>query len=232
MASKLSQSGRQEVTSSHQNQFKPFQWINGNMHCKPFWKSPSPEEIPRHLLWMPSNYYQNRLVCPTHSKPNAETWRFVAEKEFIQKAAKCGDGRTASDLPPQRQGAWDIYGIKKQGGLRLGVTWLVGRGTFSTVVFVTVSAWTTNLGWRGGWKNTHLAPCTYVRWYPPARILEWIATFFSRGFTRPRNRTCVSWVSLQVDSLPLSHQGSPSCPLLTGNVCQSHTSQGARCPTL
>ena len=23
-----------------------------------------------------------------------------------------------SDPPPQRQGAWDIYGIKKQGGLR------------------------------------------------------------------------------------------------------------------
>ena len=120
MASKLSQSGRQEVTSSHKNQFKHFQWINGNMHYKPFWKSSSSEEIPRSLLWMPSNYYQNRLVCPSHSKPNTETWRFSAEKEFIQKAAKRGDGRTASDLPPQRQGAWDIYGIKKQGGLRLG----------------------------------------------------------------------------------------------------------------
>lgn len=69
---------------------------------------------------MPSNYYQNRLVCPSHSKPNTETWRFAAEKEFIQKAARRGDGRIASDLPPQRQGAWDIHGIKKQGGLRLG----------------------------------------------------------------------------------------------------------------
>ena len=37
-----------------------------------------------------------------------------------------------------------------------------------------------------------------------ARILEWVATSFSRGSSWLRDR-----IHLQVDSLPLSHQGSP-----------------------
>ena len=36
-----------------------------------------------------------------------------------------------------------------------------------------------------------------------ARILEWVAFLFSRGSSPPRSPT------LQVDSLPASHQGSP-----------------------
>ena len=37
-------------------------------------------------------------------------------------------GEQVSDLPPRRWGAWDIYGIKKQGGLRPGERWLeVGK---------------------------------------------------------------------------------------------------------
>ena len=43
-----------------------------------------------------------------------------------------------------------------------------------------------------------------------ARILEWVAISFSRRSFWPRDWTCVSCKSpaLQVDSLPLSHQGS------------------------
>ena len=37
-----------------------------------------------------------------------------------------------------------------------------------------------------------------------ARILEWVATSFSRGSSRPRNRTQVS--ALQADSLPTELQ--------------------------
>ena len=58
--------------------------------------------------------------------------------------------------------------------------------------------------------------CNRVDWSPPgssvygtlqARILEWVAISFSRATFQPRDRTCVS--CLQVDSLPLSHLGSP-----------------------
>jgi hypothetical protein len=38
--------------------------------------------------------------------------------EFIHKAAKCKE-TGISNLPPQEQ-VWDIYGIKKQGDLKLG----------------------------------------------------------------------------------------------------------------
>ena len=43
-----------------------------------------------------------------------------------------------------------------------------------------------------------------------ARILEWVAISFSKGSCWPRDGTQVSWQlpALQVDSLPLSHQGS------------------------
>ena len=59
-----------------------------------------------------------------------------------------------------------------------------------------------------------------MNWAPPrssvhgifwARLLEWLAVFFSRGSFQPRDRTCVSTSPvLQADALPLSHQGSPS----------------------
>ena len=44
-----------------------------------------------------------------------------------------------------------------------------------------------------------------------ARILEWVAIPFSRGSSRPRDRTCVSYVSLhwQAGSLPLAPLGNP-----------------------
>ena len=49
-----------------------------------------------------------------------------------------------------------------------------------------------------------------VRGIPQARILEWVAIPSSRGYYRPRDRTQVSCIScMQVDSLPLSHWGSP-----------------------
>ena len=45
-----------------------------------------------------------------------------------------------------------------------------------------------------------------------ARILEWIAISFSRGSFRSKDWTSISYGPvLQVDSLSLSHQGSPYC---------------------
>ena len=45
-----------------------------------------------------------------------------------------------------------------------------------------------------------------------ARILEWFAIAFSRGSSQSRDRTCTDrW------TLPLSHQGSPSCVLNAHN---------------
>ena len=44
-----------------------------------------------------------------------------------------------------------------------------------------------------------------------ARILEWVATPFSRGPSQPKDQTNISTSpALQVDSLPLSHLRSPS----------------------
>ena len=44
-----------------------------------------------------------------------------------------------------------------------------------------------------------------------AIILEWVAISFSRGSSQPRDQTCISCIGRrwQVNSLPLSHQGSP-----------------------
>ena len=47
-----------------------------------------------------------------------------------------------------------------------------------------------------------------------ARILEWVATSFSRGSSRPWDRT-VPLLHWQAGSLPLSHQGSPYANTLT-----------------
>ena len=59
-----------------------------------------------------------------------------------------------------------------------------------------------------------------MNWAPPgssvhgifwARLLEWLAVFFSRGSFQPRDQPCVSMSPvLQAAALPLSHQGSPS----------------------
>ena len=44
-----------------------------------------------------------------------------------------------------------------------------------------------------------------------ARTIEWVAISSSRGSSRPRNWTCIfSLLHWQVDSLPLSHLGSPT----------------------
>ena len=55
-------------------------------------------------------------------------------------------------------------------------------------------------------------PCSSARGISQTRILEWVAISFSRGSSQPRDRTyLLHW---QVDSLPLSHEGSPTAPLL------------------
>ena len=64
---------------------------------------------------------------------------------------------------------------------------------------------------------SHVTLCDSMDYSPPgssvpgilrARILEWVATFSSRGFSQPRdpNSSLLDW---QVDSLPLSHPESP-----------------------
>ena len=49
-----------------------------------------------------------------------------------------------------------------------------------------------------------------------ARILEWVAISSSRGFSQPRDQTCVSCVSpaLQAGSLPLAPPGKSQKPLI------------------
>ena len=53
-----------------------------------------------------------------------------------------------------------------------------------------------------------------------ARILEWVATLFSRGSSQPRDQTYVSYVSLYCRQVlyPLSHLGSPSPTLHPSNI--------------
>ena len=55
-------------------------------------------------------------------------------------------------------------------------------------------------------------PGSSVQGISQTRILEWVAISFSRGSSRPRDGTyLLHW---QVDSLPPSHEGSPTAPLL------------------
>ena len=57
----------------------------------------------------------------------------------------------------------------------------------------------------------HSPPGSSVHGILQARMLEWIAISFCRGSSQPRDRTCVSCVSLalQVDSLPVEPSGKP-----------------------
>ena len=83
--------------------------------------------------------------------------------------------------------------------------------------------------------------CNSVDFSPPgssihgilqARILEWVAIFFSRGYSWPRNQT---WVSLIVGRLyHLSHQGivvfcSPCCLLQAALMLGPSWLQSMRC---
>ena len=51
-----------------------------------------------------------------------------------------------------------------------------------------------------------------VRGILQARTLAWEAFPFSRGSSQPRDRTQVRSPALQVDFLPVDHQGSPRIP--------------------
>ena len=64
-----------------------------------------------------SSCYQIRFFAQRAATQNAKMPRFTAKEGFIQKAAKWEDGRASLRC---RQGAWDIYGIQKQGG---GLPW-------------------------------------------------------------------------------------------------------------
>ena len=57
-------------------------------------------------------------------------------------------------------------------------------------------------------------PGSAVHGISQARILEWAALPSSRGFSQPRDKTCISYVSCllyQACSLALGHLGSPGC---------------------
>ena len=61
-------------------------------------------------------------------------------------------------------------------------------------------------------------PGSFVRRILQARILEWVAMPSSRGYSQPRDRTCVSYVSCSAKQV-LYHQcylGSPDFPLKSG----------------
>ena len=59
----------------------------------------------------------------------------------------------------------------------------------------------------------HSLPGSSVRGILQARILEWVATSYSRGSSRPRDRNCVSRVSCvgRRISLPVPPPGKPMC---------------------
>ena len=64
----------------------------------------------------------------------------------------------------------------------------------------------------------HSLPGSSVLGNFQARILEWVAISFSRGSSQPRDRIHVLYLlHWQADSLPLSHQGSPSSEIETLN---------------
>ena len=53
---------------------------------------------------------------------------------------------------------------------------------------------------------------SFVHGISQARILEWVAVSFCKGFSRPRDRTCISFIGKWI-SLPLRHLGSPHTTL-------------------
>ena len=59
-------------------------------------------------------------------------------------------------------------------------------------------------------------PGSSIHWILQARILEWFAMPSSRGSSRPRDWTCVSYVYLhwQAGSIPLAPPGKPLFPAL------------------
>ena len=65
-----------------------------------------------------------------------------------------------------------------------------------------------SLGPYGSWP-----PGSSVRGMFQARILAWVTISYSRGSFQPRDHTCFLYLlHWQVDSLPLSHLGSPLLP--------------------
>ena len=63
-------------------------------------------------------------------------------------------------------------------------------------------------------------PGSSIHWILQARILEWFAMPSSRGSSRPRDWTCVSYVYLhwQAGSIPLAPPGKPLFPALFSTV--------------
>ena len=51
-----------------------------------------------------------------YSKPDTEKPRFASKRGFIQEAINGGEREYISNLPPQRQGSYGIYGIKLRCG--------------------------------------------------------------------------------------------------------------------
>ena len=77
-------------------------------------------------------------------------------------------------------------------------------GLVHSVVVDSVTPWTLSMAQSPEGFSRPLCP-----WDFPARILECVAISFSRGSSRPRDRTCVFW--LAGGSLPLSHPRAHWC---------------------
>ena len=102
---------------------------------------------------------------------------------------------------PMNRGAWRaiVHGIAKESDM---TEWLsTGPKWYKVVVYL---------------LNTAQLFCEPIDYSPPgssvhgisqARILEWIPISFLKGSAPPRDGTWIS-PALQLDSLPLSHQGS------------------------
>lgn len=100
------------VTPSRRGFRMPLSFLRAGKLASRFQIAKRPQSM---LLWETGgSCYWTRLLCPPHSKPNPEVSSW---KRVYSKVAKQGDRRQVTDPPPERWGAWDFYGLKKQAGL-------------------------------------------------------------------------------------------------------------------
>ena len=108
-----------------------------------------------------------------------------------------------SDLPPNHAWLtfiWQIWNkrFKKHLMIKLKIQSMASTGTQALLFSCSV----VSDSFVTPWAVTHQDPVLEIS---QARILEWVAISFSRGFSWPSDRTYVCCIGRQV---PLSHQGS------------------------
>ena len=82
------------------------------------------------------------------------------------------------------------------------------KGYFVCLVKVKSESWTLSCVWLFVTPMNCSLPGSSVHGVSQARILEWVATSFSRASPRPRDWTQVSYIGRQI-LYHLSYQGSP-----------------------